>query len=225
MQKASCLYSVFPSARCIKWAKLSLHNCTDENTRAALRLTHWLSAASPTQNCLRLQPEPKGCRYRCSEASLLQSKYRRHLIQDTNDFSKFQIKIVWPYTTSDLQGISTKILEVLICKANFWKGRTRTRVGSQKCHFAAMHSPECQMNNTHTEYWNPAAQLPAQTLGSHCNSVLRGRMATTGLLWWLYPGWILQCLTSVRTTTVLLVCLCELYRHPYLHFPLLHSLL
>lgn len=92
MQKTSCLYSVFPSARCIKRAKPSLHNCTDENTRAALRLTHWLSAASPTQNCLRLQPEPKACRYRCSEASCLQSKYT-HLIQDTNDFCKFQIKI------------------------------------------------------------------------------------------------------------------------------------
>lgn len=115
--KASRLYSVFPSARCIKWVKLSLHSCTDENRRAALRLTHWLSAASPRQNCPRLQPEPKGCRYRCSEASLPQSKYR-HLIQNTNDFCKFQIKILWPYTTSDLQGISAKIWEILICKEN-----------------------------------------------------------------------------------------------------------
>lgn len=176
--------------------------------------------------------EPKGCRYRCSEASFLQAKYT-HLIQE-NEFCKFQFKTSWPYTTSDVQGISTKIWGILICKANFWEGRTRTRVGSQKCHFAIMHFPEWRIlvkwTTLTSNIGNQLPMIPAQTHGSHCNSVLRGRMATTGLLWWVSPGCILQCLTSVGTTTVLLViCPCvnftraSLFAFPFVELPSLNS--
>lgn len=48
------------------------HHCTSAQKKIQeqpRRLTHWLSAASPTQNCLRLQPEPGRCKLKCSEAS------------------------------------------------------------------------------------------------------------------------------------------------------------
>lgn len=104
----------------------------------------------------------------------------------------------WPYTTNDLQGVSAKVSRVLSYKANFWKGKTGTRVGLQECQCAIMHFPEWRVLakwtatlplNIGTEF----PKIPAQTHGSRCNCVLRGRI-------------ILQCLTSsVGTTTVLLV--------------------
>lgn len=110
-----------------------------------------------------------------------------------------------------------------------WKGKTRTRVGSQKCRFAIMHFPEWRVLAKWTTLsLNIGTQLPtipAQTHGSHCKSILRGRMATMGLLCWVYPGWILQCLTSVGTTRVLLViCPCvnftqtSLFAFPFVAF-------